>query len=33
MMTMTDGVLLDSKGNPVSSSPTTHHTTTTHHTH
>jgi len=31
MMTMTDGVLLDEKGNPVSAGTTTHHTTTTHH--
>ncbi len=31
MMTMTDGILLDSKGNPISSGTPTHHTTTTHH--
>jgi hypothetical protein len=33
MMTMTDGVLLDSKGNPVSSTTPAHRSTTTHHTH
>jgi hypothetical protein len=32
-MTMTDGVLLDKNGNPVSSTTPAHHTTTTHHTH
>jgi tetratricopeptide (TPR) repeat protein len=33
MMTMTEGVLLDKNGNPVSSTAPVHHTTTTHHTH
>jgi hypothetical protein len=32
MMTMTDGVLLDKSGNPVTSAAPAHHTTT-HHTH
>jgi hypothetical protein len=31
MMTMTEGVLLDKNGNPVSSGTATHHTSTTHH--
>jgi hypothetical protein len=33
MMSMTDGVLLDSKGNPVSTGAPVHHTSTTHHSH
>lgn len=33
MMTMTDGVLLDSKGNPLGAAAPVHHSTTTHHTH
>jgi hypothetical protein len=30
MMTMTDGILLDKNGNPVSTGAPAHHTTTTH---
>lgn len=33
MMTMTDGVLLDKNGNPVSAAPPARRSTTTHHTH
>ncbi len=33
MMSMTDGVLLDSKGNPLTTTAPAHHSTTTHHSH
>ncbi|HUI82679.1 MAG TPA: hypothetical protein VL240_00555 [Candidatus Binatia bacterium] len=33
MITMTDGVLLDKNGNPISTTPATHHTTTHHPAH